>query len=162
MQEADVAWLLDADEKDGMELAFGSLNARTRDYARFGWLYLNQGRSPLDGAQIVPEAWVRDSTTPDAPHLQPGRHDLHDYPFGYGYQWWIPEPTKSLTLAGQVIKKEFMALGIYGQSIYINVDDNVVVARNAAWPNFKDGAIASFEETVGLSRAIAVHFHKSA
>ncbi len=85
-----MAWLLDADEKDGMELAFGSLNARTRDYARFGWLYLNKGRSPLDGAQIVPEAWVRDSTTPDAPHLQPGRHDLHDYPFGYGYQWYAP------------------------------------------------------------------------
>ncbi len=61
-----------------------------------------------------------------------------------------------------MVKKEFMALGIYGQSIYVNVDDSVVVARNSAWPNFKDGAIASFEETVGLSRAIAVHFHKSA
>jgi len=34
-----------------LELAFGTLNARTRDYARFGWLYLNKGRSPLDGAR---------------------------------------------------------------------------------------------------------------
>jgi CubicO group peptidase (beta-lactamase class C family) len=129
--------------------------AQTRDFARFGWLYLNQGKSPLTGDQLVPAQWVVDSVTPDAPHLQPGRNNLSDYPFGYGYQWWIPEPDAALGPRG-----EFMALGIYGQSIFVSPADGIVVARNAAWPAIKDAsaAIHMFEQTAALSRAIAVQF----
>ena len=76
--EADAHWMLD-NEHDQTELAFGTLNARTRDYARFGWLYLNEGRSPLDGAQLVPESWVRASVTPDGPHVQPGPQNTAAY-----------------------------------------------------------------------------------
>ena len=39
--ESDALWLLDNDV-DAMELAFGTINAVTRDFARFGWLYVNQ------------------------------------------------------------------------------------------------------------------------
>ena len=40
--EYNAKWLTDP---DGTELAFGGLNAALRDYARFGLLYLNQGRN---------------------------------------------------------------------------------------------------------------------
>ena len=82
--QADARWLVD---DAGMELAFGTLNATLRDYARFGRLYLNEGR--WQGEQIVPADWVRASVTPDAPHLQPGERETSSYALGYGYQWWI-------------------------------------------------------------------------
>ena len=89
--EQDSFWLLDNDEHQ-MELAFGTINAVPRDFARFGLLYLNEGRSPLSGEQLVHPDWVRDSVTPDAPHLMPGWGNPQSpaQPFGYGYQWWIP------------------------------------------------------------------------
>lgn len=55
-----------------------------RDMARFGLLYLNGGR--WGDRQIVPEDWVRASTTAYS-QSDRGRQ-------GYGYMWWIlpPEP----------------------------------------------------------------------
>jgi hypothetical protein len=63
---------------------------QTRDFARFGWLFLNKGKSPLTGDQLVPAQWVIDSVTPDAPHLQPGRNNLSDYPFGSFAPFRVP------------------------------------------------------------------------
>ena len=50
-------------DKAGVDLALGGLNATLRDYAKFGYLYLNNGN--WFGEQIVPEKWVIDSHTPD-------------------------------------------------------------------------------------------------
>lgn len=53
-----------------------------RDLARFGVLFANGGS--WDGRQIVPAAWVRESTTRHAATDRPAR--------GYGYMWWtLPE-----------------------------------------------------------------------
>lgn len=75
-----------------MELVFGTLNVTLRDYARFGRLYANNGN--WNGEQVVPAEWIRESTTPDAPHLMPGDNPMSNYKMGYGYQWWIPENPK--------------------------------------------------------------------
>lgn len=50
-----------------------------RDAARFGLLYLDRGR--WGEKEIVPEAWVRDSTTAYS-WTDRGRQ-------GYGYMWWV-------------------------------------------------------------------------
>lgn len=53
-----------------------------RDAARFGQLYLNGGR--WSGQQIIPEAWVRASTT---------AYSVTDRgSMGYGYLWWTLSP----------------------------------------------------------------------
>jgi CubicO group peptidase (beta-lactamase class C family) len=53
-----------------------------RDAARFGQLFLQQGR--WGGRQVVPEAWVALTT---ARHSKTNRGDL-----GYGYLWWTLDP----------------------------------------------------------------------
>ena len=56
----------------------------TRDMARFGYLYLRQGR--WKDQQILPATWVKRSTTPYS-------SDAHDEsPFaGYGLLWWTTD-----------------------------------------------------------------------
>lgn len=121
---------------DGFGTAFvlGGLNLTTRDYARMGQMYLQNGA--YNGRQIVPKAWVAASTAPSAPTAA-GE-------IGYGYQWWIPKGA----VAG-----EFMARGIYGQYIYINRARGIVIATNAADRNFRDAGVA--DANVAIFRNIA-------
>lgn len=48
----------------------------TRDLARVGWLYANQGRWGDD--QVIPAAWIEESTRPYSPARSGG----------YGFMWW--------------------------------------------------------------------------
>ena len=136
-------WLLDS---EGMEMAFAGLNVTARDYAKFGELYRLGGE--LNGQQIVPRSWVKDSITPDGVHLTPGDNPLSDYPLGYGYQWWIPEGDKG----------EFMAIGVYNQMIYVAPESSMVIVKlsaNSAYGTSEDTDMASELETIEFFRAIA-------
>ncbi|ENS85896.1 hypothetical protein B984_02234 [Brucella melitensis UK31/99] len=126
-------------------MAAGGLNAVLRDYARFGLLYMNEGRN-YRGEQLVPAQWVHDSVTPDQPYLMPGRKDaLGKIPFGYGYQWWIPvEP-----------EGDFCAVGIYGQFIYVNPAKHVVIAKTSAYPNYNIDGQKVKDESMYVFQAIA-------
>lgn len=144
--EHDAHWLTDA---AGDEFALGGLNATARDMARFGQLYADGGRN-LAGEQLVSEAWVRASVTPDAPHLMPGRDNpLHDWPMGYGYQWWIPENQPADG------RGDFSAIGIYGQFVYVDPSERVVIAKTSAYEDYnQDGDEMEFE-AMEVFRAIA-------
>lgn len=104
--EFDASWSLDR-EKEGLEKTFCCINARARDYAKIGRLYLNKGN--WNGKQIVSENWVAQSTKVDK------TNGSASY---YQYQWWLP--TKN---------GDFMANGILGQYIYVNPEKNVVIVR---------------------------------
>ena len=127
-------------------LALGGLNAALRDYAKLGYLYLNGGR--LHGKEVVPGAWVRDSLTPDAPHLIPGEDNpLSTTTWGYGYQWWIPTDSDG----------EFMAVGVHNQFIYVYPKENLVIVKNTANHNYnrdrgryKDMDLAFFRTIASL------------
>jgi CubicO group peptidase (beta-lactamase class C family) len=129
--ENDAYWMLDA---EGVEMAFGGLNATARDYAKLGELFRLKGRR--DGRQIVPEAWVHASITPDAPHLMAGNNPNSDYPMGYGLQWWVPEGTEG----------EFSAIGVYNQFIFVNPTRDTVIVKLSA-----NNAYATDEEIAGDS-----------
>jgi CubicO group peptidase (beta-lactamase class C family) len=128
--EASPYYLTDG---EGVAFALGGLNLTTRDYARLGLMYLQNGR--LGERQIVPAAWVAESTAPSAP-TAPGE-------IGYGYQWWIPKGAQS----GQ-----FMARGIYGQYIYIDRSAGVVIATTAADRRFRDPGVS--DQNVEIFRLI--------
>ncbi len=121
---------------DGVGTAFvlGGLNMITRDYARMGQMFLQNGF--YNGNQIVPQDWVAASTVPSAPT------DTGET--GYGFQWWIPEDAP----AG-----EFLARGVYGQYVYINRDKGVVIATNAADRKFREQGV--FDQNVTIFRSIS-------
>ncbi len=134
--EADASWSTD---RTGREFALCCLNATLRDYARFGRLYLEGGAR--EGRQIVPADWVAASVAPTAPHLQPGDNPASHWTFGYGFKWWIPEDPQG----------DFLAIGVWGQFIYVDPAREVVIVKTSADPLFDDND----HETVAAFRAIA-------
>ncbi len=123
--EKEAYWCCDPAGNEGV---MGGLNATLRDYARFGLLFLNEGRN-YQGEQIISQKWIKDSYTPDGPHLMPGKDNPLSplEPFGYGYQWWLPE----------LPEEDYCAMGIFGQYIYINRKYKVVIAKYSACRNFE-------------------------
>lgn len=118
--EHDAYWTL----SNGTELANGGLSISLRDYARFARLYLNKGS--YNGQQILPREWVRDSLDVSADYSKPGANNDGYNAIGYGYQWWVPEGEQG----------EFMAIGVYGQFIYVNPTSRVIIVKVNADPNF--------------------------
>ncbi len=104
--EYDASWSIDR-KKEGLEKTFCCLNARARDYAKIGRLYLNKGN--WNGEQIVPEEWVARSTKIDTSN---GSRS------SYQYQWWIPSRDG-----------DFEAVGILGQYIYVNPEKDMIMVR---------------------------------
>lgn len=133
-------WLIDS---SGVEAAFGGFNSTLRDLARFGILYLNKGF--LMGEQIIPEKWIEDSIRTDAEHLIPGENPNSDSALGYGYQWWIPDGETN----------DFMAMGIYGQAIYINLDHNIVIVKSSSYKDYELDGDDMELESVEFFRRIA-------
>jgi CubicO group peptidase (beta-lactamase class C family) len=68
----------------GISAGGWGLNLRTPDVARFGQLYLQQGR--WDGRQLVPREWVAEATGYQVSNERPGANP--DWAQGYGFQFW--------------------------------------------------------------------------
>ena len=125
-------------QKQPDECAFGCFNATVRDYGRFGLMALKGGR--LNEERVVSPDRIRESTRPDAAFLMPSAANGN---LGYAYQWWIP--------AGD--EGAFMAMGIYGQMIYVNPKRHVVIVQTSAWKLPDEDA--SWAESVKLMDAVA-------
>lgn len=125
---------------DGYGVAFvlGGLNMRTRDYARFGQMFLQGG--DWNGARVVPADWVAASIKPSAPTAAGATQ--------YGFQWWVAADAPQDGSGG-----EFFARGVYGQYIYINQPAGVVIAINSADRRFREPG--SHEQNLSAFRAIA-------
>ncbi|MHB6911527.1 serine hydrolase domain-containing protein [Streptomyces sp. DB-54] len=121
-------WNLDHD--NGHEKAFCCINATPRDYAKLGQLVLNNGRA--QGKQIIPLAWIKRIATP-APHKVDG--------WGYSAQWWHPPGGNG---------KDYSALGVYGQYIYVDPVSRTVVVKLSDYGDQQDE-----QETFDALRAIA-------
>ena len=112
----------------------------TRDWARLGWLMLNRGRSPATGDPVVSQGWVERSLEADGPHLMPGpANKKSDYElFGYGLQWWLgPQPDNP-----NAVGTDFLAIGVYGQMVFVSREHDIVIAKNGADPSYEDLQIA--------------------
>ena len=117
--EHDAGWIIDAAGSDGAEIGGAMFNASLRDWARFG-LFIEQG-GVWNDEQVLPADWVDRATVSDEDHLKPGV--VHPNPNrGYAWHWW--------TYADGT----FTASGANGQTLYVDRENDIVVARASAWP----------------------------
>lgn len=110
---------------DGYNIGAGDIQFTARDMAKFGLLYLNEGRT--ENKQIVPDDWIRESLQKYSEDINSvgvkssnlGRY-FHD--IGYGYQWW----------SGKAGDHQFnFAWGHGGQLIVLLKDLNMVIVTTA-------------------------------
>ncbi|HEY6712483.1 MAG TPA: serine hydrolase [Rubrobacter sp.] len=106
--EADGSWSLDS-KRDGFEKMESGVNARARDFARFGILFAKEGN--WRGKQLISRGWVQESTRPDT-SMDPSQD--------YQYFWWVNTPEG---------KNHFSAQGNYGQYIYVAPEKDLVIVR---------------------------------
>lgn len=95
------------EDPQGIPLGGNQVAMSARDLARFGELYLQEGR--WNGKQIVPAAWVERSTRVHAEGW-PDRYGE------YGYLWWVRPDAGA-----------FMAVGYGGQYLYVAPEDDLVI-----------------------------------
>ncbi|MEZ5944825.1 MAG: serine hydrolase [Planctomycetaceae bacterium] len=88
-----------------------------RDLARFGQLMLQNGR--WNGTQLVPEAWVLESTTSYSDAGSSG---------GYGYMWWVAVDGKHLPNV-TLPPGSYSARGYRGHFLVIVPEWNLVVCH---------------------------------
>jgi CubicO group peptidase (beta-lactamase class C family) len=102
-----------------------TFNMSARDLARFGQLYVQDGR--WDDEQVVPGRWVRESTR---------RHsDLGDGA-GYGYMWWTYEAGALAEHYPHVARHDlYMARGTGGQAVFVVPDAELVVVHRGDTDN---------------------------
>lgn len=107
--ESDATWWMES--PDGLEVGGSGLSATLRDYGRFGLFLLGWGKA--GGEQILPQGWVQEASSPK---IVDGKQ------VDYGYMLW-PIPNS----AGTINAGAFEARGIFGQHVYMNPKENVVV-----------------------------------
>jgi CubicO group peptidase (beta-lactamase class C family) len=95
----------------------GGLRLIPRDMAKFGQLYLNNGK--WNNKQVIPVEWVRESwKVRSYPEIEGAE--------GYGYQWWIDD----YEYRGRPCRS-YSARGYGGQFIYVFPELNTVIVMTA-------------------------------
>lgn len=97
-------------DPDGLGTPGYGLCMSASDMGKIGQLCLNQGL--WDGIRIISEEWIAEMTSP--------REVESKYFRGmqYGYLWWIIHPEKKI----------YAAIGNSGNVIYVNPEEDIVVA----------------------------------
>lgn len=108
----DMDWEVDP---KGINVGGWGLRIKTEDIAKFGQLYLQEGK--WEGKQIIPVHWVREATL--AHILQPGKEEDRpdsDWLQGYGYQFW------------RCRNNAYRGDGAYGQYCVVIPEKQMVIA----------------------------------
>lgn len=101
----------------GINTGGWGLRVKTEDMAKFGQLYLDNGK--WNGKQILSEAWIKEATTfkiDQAPEATQSKKDSSDWMQGYCYQFW------------RCRNNGFRADGAYGQYIIVLPGKDAVIA----------------------------------
>ncbi len=113
------------EDRDGYTSTGFGLSTTVRDYAKFGYLYLNKGS--WEDRTVVPREWVEKSTQTD-PTVKMWN--------AYGYLWHVNLPLrlsirKSPVSTVAIPPDGYMAEGVRGQNIFIIPSRDLVVVRVA-------------------------------
>jgi len=133
----------------GLERASGNFNATARDYARLGILLSNDGRRPdrPELGEIIPRDFLIEATDwkQHPPAFAPQKATPY---YGYGYQvWTFPGP-----------QRRFALLGVYGQSIFVDPAQKLVLVHLAANATAKAGQTSMGRELGALWYGVVTHY----
>lgn len=107
-------------DRDGYTATAWGLHTTVREFAKFGYLFLNKGK--WEDKQIVSEAWVEVSTRTDpSVRMRPA----------YAYLWHINFPMRLRAGAAKIPADGFMAEGVQGQKIIIIPSKGLVIVKVA-------------------------------
>jgi CubicO group peptidase (beta-lactamase class C family) len=122
--EEDAYFTVDA---AGFACGCGGFNATLRDYARFAWLWANNGR--IAERQVLPESWIEATRT--APHslFQGGYRNVLPQG-GYHNQLWVEDENRRVLIAR----------GVFGQLIYMDPEAEFAGVKLSSWPEFLNDA----------------------
>lgn len=95
----------------------GGFYLSAQDLARFGYLFLHNGK--WGDNQIVPEEWVTTATSPVVEHTNPSDQSSR----GYGYQWWVLEQSNGES-------EIFAGLGYGGQFLMLVPKHDLILVFN--------------------------------
>lgn len=105
----------------GIDVGGWGLSLTTGDVARFGQLYLQQGR--WQERQLIPVAWIEEAT---ANQVANGQSPDSDWEQGYGYQFW------------RCRHNAYRGDGAFGQFCVVLPDQDVVIAMTAGLGPMQD------------------------
>lgn len=106
----------------------GCFNATLRDYGLLGLVVSNAGIAP-NGKRILPESWIKQIANPRAHYLKGSPPSKEGVIYGYNHQWWLPYKKGER----QSWPRPVMAMGIFGQGLYIDPLNDVVIVQMSAW-----------------------------
>jgi CubicO group peptidase (beta-lactamase class C family) len=104
----DAHWL----SKQNICLGANGLRMKAADMLKFGYLYLKKGT--VDGREIIPVSWIKESTVP--------RYLTYPVIGHYGYQWWV----SGIPVSGDKEIPFYFAMGLFGQFIIVVPDYDTV------------------------------------
>ncbi len=119
--------------QEGYSLGGYGLKLCTEDIARFGQLYLQNGK--WNGKQLIPEKWVEQATSRQVPNDQEGHAKIGiDWKQGYGFQFW------------RCTHNAYRGDGAAGQLCVVIPDKDAVMAITANTGSFQDEMNAIWEK----------------
>jgi CubicO group peptidase (beta-lactamase class C family) len=123
--ESDATWI--SHGPNAGELGGCCISATLRDWGRLAMFAMSNGVL-ADGTEVLPPNWMHDST-----QASPASDS-------YGYLWWLNGDGT------------YRASGIFGQGIYFNPADDLIIVVQGAWPQATGAAFAAHRD--GLFRAV--------
>ena len=137
--EDDATWWLES--PDGLEVGGSGLSARLRDYGRFGLFVLNGGK--IGNQQVVPAGWFSEAGS---------SKNIGGKMVDYGHMWWTYGAS-----AAPVHQGAFRAVGIFGQAMYINPRERVVIVVWSARP--KPTGLATIDDNDFFAAVVTALHH---
>jgi CubicO group peptidase (beta-lactamase class C family) len=126
--EYPASWSTDS-KITGFPKMESGINGRSIDYAKFGRLFIKKGT--WNGKQVLSDSWISQSTCP--PNIENEAYYISKnyYPYSmffkdrqlfYKYGWWGLRRDESYF--------DYIALGIFGQFIYLCPKKQIIIVRN--------------------------------
>ncbi|KRC03708.1 serine hydrolase [Duganella sp. Root198D2] len=133
--EAKGYWIKNYHDEEGVQ---GQFAATLHDFARLGYLVMNQGR--VNGKEVVPADWIAKMTELRTDRPQPS------HPPYYGLHIWIP----------QAAGGRAMFWGVNGQNIFVDPVARVVIVHTGNGPRAEfDGNRHLFALRDAIARSLS-------